>query len=82
MLLGEPPARINVIGPGYLPVEVVVEVRPVSLPQASAVRQAVLSALDTFLHPLTGGPDGQGWAFGRDVFLSELYAAFEAIPGC
>jgi hypothetical protein len=81
MLLGEPPARINVIGPGYLPVEVLVEVRPVSLPQASAVRQAVLSALDTFLHPLTGGPDGQGWAFGRDVFLSELYAAFEAIPG-
>jgi hypothetical protein len=81
MLLGEPPARINVIGPGYLPVEVSVEVRPVSLPQASAVRQAVLSALDTFLHPLTGGPDGQGWAFGRDVFLSELYAAFEAIPG-
>jgi predicted phage baseplate assembly protein len=80
-LRGEPPARINVIGPGYLPVEVVVEVRPVSLPQAGAIRQAVLSALDTFLHPLTGGPDGQGWAFGRDVFLSELYAAFEAIPG-
>jgi predicted phage baseplate assembly protein len=80
-LLGEPPARINVIGPGYLPVEVAVEVRPVSLPQASAVRQAVLSALERFMHPLLGGPDGQGWAFGRDVYLSELHAAFEAIPG-
>jgi uncharacterized phage protein gp47/JayE len=80
-LFAEPPARINVIGPGYLPVEVEVEVRPVSLTQAGAVRQAVLKALDTFLHPLTGGPNGQGWAFGRDVYLSELYAAFEAIPG-
>jgi hypothetical protein len=80
-LLGEPATRINVIGPGYLPVEVAVEIRPVSLPQAGAVRQAVLSALETFLHPLRGGPDGQGWAFGRDVYLSELFAAFEAIPG-
>ena len=80
-LLGEPAARINVIGPGYLPVEVAVEVQPVSLPQSGAVRQAVLSALETFLHPLRGGPDGQGWAFGRNVYLSELFAAFEAIPG-
>jgi predicted phage baseplate assembly protein len=80
-LIDIPPARINVIGPGYLPVEVVVEVSAVSLPQASAVRQAVLRALETFLHPLLGGPDGQGWVFGRDVYLSELYAAFEAIPG-
>jgi hypothetical protein len=75
------PARINVIGPGYMPVEVAVEVVPLSLTQADAVRRACLTALDRFLHPLTGGPDGTGWAFGRDVFLSELYAAFEALPG-
>jgi len=75
------PARINVIGPGYVPVEVAVEVKPVDLPQADAVRKAVLEALDKFLHPLTGGPDGHGWAFGRDVYLSELFAAFEELQG-
>jgi hypothetical protein len=80
-LTGLTPTRINVIGPGYVPVEIRAEVVPVSLAQADVVRQAVLVALDRFLHPLTGGPDGEGWAFGRDVYLSELYAAFEALPG-
>jgi hypothetical protein len=80
-LTGLTPARINVIGPGYMPVELAVEVVPLSLTQADAVRRACLAALDRFLHPLTGGPEGTGWAFGRDVFLSELYAAFEALPG-
>ena len=34
-----------------------------------------------FLHPLTGGPDGDGWAFGRGVFISDVAAVLEAIPG-
>jgi hypothetical protein len=80
-LTSETPARINVIGPGYVPVEVRAEVVPVGLTLADAVRHGVQQALDEFLHPLTGGPDGEGWALGRDVYLSELFAAFEALPG-
>ncbi|HEX5283578.1 MAG TPA: baseplate J/gp47 family protein [Bryocella sp.] len=30
-------------------------------------------ALQTFVDPLQGGPDGSGWPIGRDVFVSELY---------
>ncbi len=75
------PAHINVIGPGYVPVEVAVEVMPIELTQADAVRRAVLDALERFFHPLTGGPAGEGWEFGRDVYLSELFAAFENLPG-
>ena len=75
------PSQINVIGAGYVPVEVAVEVMPVSFTDASAVRQRVLVALDQFLHPTTGGMDGTGWQLGRDVYLSELYALCEAIPG-
>ena len=63
------PAHINVMGPGYVPVEVVAEVVPVTLTQANTVRKEVLTALDRFFHPLTGGPDRNGWAFGRDVYL-------------
>lgn len=75
------PPRIDVVGPGYLPVELTIEVEPLELAQAGAVRTAVLAAVERFLHSLTGGPDGAGWLFGRDVFLSELFAAFEAVPG-
>jgi hypothetical protein len=80
-LASQKPNRVRVTGPGYVPVEVTVEVVPVELSRADAVRMAVLAALDEFLHPLKGGPNGDGWEFGRDVYLSELYAAFEALPG-
>jgi hypothetical protein len=30
---------------------------------------------------VTGGPDGDGWPFGRDVFLSDLAAVIEAVEG-
>jgi len=40
-----------------------------------------LAQLVAFLHPLTGGLDGQGWAFGRKPYQSDLYALIEDIPG-
>jgi hypothetical protein len=41
----------------------------------------VLARLAAFLHPLTGGLDGAGWAFGRKPYRSDLYALLEATPG-
>ncbi|MFQ5881391.1 MAG: putative baseplate assembly protein [Candidatus Methylomirabilales bacterium] len=80
-LVGMIPARINVIGPGYVPVEVEAEIKPVSFGQADVVRRRVLDRLDRFFHTLMGGPEGKGWEFGRDVFLSELFAALEGLEG-
>jgi hypothetical protein len=71
------PAHLAVTGPGYVPVELAVEVVPVALTAAQSVRARVHARLDGFLHALTGGPDGGGWPLGRDVHLSELYAALE-----
>lgn len=71
------PAHLAVTGPGYVPVELAVEVVPVALRGAQAVRRRVHERLDGFLHALTGGPDGGGWPLGRDVHLSELYAVLE-----
>lgn len=73
--------QLNVVGPGYVPVELEAHIVPETFSQAETVRKNVLSLFDRFFHPLTGGPDGGGWSFGRDVFLSELYAALEALPG-
>jgi hypothetical protein len=49
--------------------------------EAGAVREAVIRALAAFLHPLTGGPGGSGWPFGRDVFLSDIAAMLEETDG-
>lgn len=38
-------------------------------------------ALDEFLHPLRGGPDGRGWPVGRDVYRAEVMALLGGLPG-
>ena len=41
---------------------------------------AVVQAIAAYLDPVTGGPDNQGWPFGRSVYVSELYALLRACP--
>lgn len=38
------------------------------------------SALYAYLNPLAGGPHGDGWPFGRDLHISELYGILHRIP--
>jgi hypothetical protein len=71
--------HIFVSGPQYVPVEVQVLVYPKSMDAASAAEANVSTALQTFLHPLLGGPDGTGWPFGRGVAASEIYGLLEDI---
>ncbi|MDD4651462.1 MAG: baseplate J/gp47 family protein [Methanothrix sp.] len=42
---------------------------------------AVASALDAFLDPMIGGPDGNGWPFGRPVYISEIYEVIDNVDG-
>ena len=60
-----------------------VAVRLGALPEADegAVERAVLARLCRFLNPLTGGPEGKGWPFGRDLFLSDVYQALQGMDG-
>ncbi len=73
--------RHHVVGPFYAPVstDILLARRADSLDDA--VRATVVQMIGDFLHPLHGGPDGTGWPFGRDVYLSELYALLETVPG-
>ena len=34
-----------------------------------------------YLDPLLGGPDGDGWPFGRDLYLSEMQSVVQSIQG-
>jgi hypothetical protein len=73
--------RIAVIGPTYLPIGATATVIPRDARQAGVVERRLRSALESFFHPLTGGPRGWGWPFGRDVYLSDLAAVMEAVEG-
>jgi hypothetical protein len=75
------PDHVAVIGPTYRPVGVAALVTPRVRAEAGIVGARVKGALATFLHPLTGGPEGRGWDFGRDVFLSDVAALVEAVSG-
>jgi Baseplate J-like protein. len=73
--------RIGVISPTYQPVGVSAWVAPVDPGQTAQVKDGVLASLSRLFHPLTGGPDGRGWPFGRSVCVSDVAAVLEAVPG-
>ena len=65
--------------PEYVPVSVEANVFARSLEVVSIAQQNAIRKLDEFLHPLTGGFDGEGWDFGRDLAASDLYRILEDI---
>ena len=73
--------RIHVTGPDYFVVDVEATVAPVDPAVAGAVESGVRTAIESFFHPVTGGPSGVGWALGRGVFLSDLAPAIERVGG-
>jgi predicted phage baseplate assembly protein len=76
-----PTLDLWVVGPDWLEVRVEVEIVPQVLEAATDVQNTVQERLAAFLHPLTGGLDGAGWAFGRKPYRSDLYALIEGTPG-
>lgn len=76
-----PTTNVWIAGPDWLVVRVTAQIVPTSLEAADTLTVAVDQALQRYLHPLTGGLDGGGWAFGRQPYLSDLYAFVEGIPG-
>ena len=73
--------RIVVAGPEYLEIAVRASVQPFPGADPAALRERIIAALDRFFHPLTGGPDGQGWPLGRDVYRSEVLQLLDEVPG-
>ena len=77
----EDPDQVQVTGPGFVEVEVVAKVVARDPEQADSVRTNILKQLQAFLDPADGGPDRAGWQPGRDVFISEIKAEIENVPG-
>jgi hypothetical protein len=73
--------RLEIIGPEYLEVRVDAKVRTLPHTSTSRVRQAIVRTLNDFLDPRSGGPEGRGWPFGRDVYRSEIMQLIDGVPG-
>jgi hypothetical protein len=76
-----PTATLWVAGLEWITVAVTATVVVVSVPDADAAGDRATTALAGYLHPLTGGPAGQGWAFGQWPHESVLSAVLAAVDG-
>jgi predicted phage baseplate assembly protein len=47
---------------------------------AVEVRERAEAELYRYLNPYVGGPRGDGWPFGRDLHLSEVYSLLQRVP--
>jgi predicted phage baseplate assembly protein len=74
-------ARVAVEPPLYQGVTVAARLR--ARPRADRERLAddALRALYRYFHPVRGGPDGDGWPFGRPVHVGEVYAVLQRLSG-
>jgi predicted phage baseplate assembly protein len=75
--------RIEVTGPVYkefsIEADIVIELRMEGC-EADIVEKG-REGLTQFFHPLTGGPNGDGWPMGRAVHKSEVYYLLEKVEG-
>jgi hypothetical protein len=73
--------RLVVRGPSYVTVSVETRVAGDGSRTVPDLEAALLRALESFLHPLTGGRSGEGWAFGDLPGPGDLFAHLEDVSG-
>ena len=73
--------QIFVTRPEFFPVDISATLITAQRQDPGAVSASATAALQAFLHPLTGGPVGQGWDLGRDVYLSDISAVLSGVAG-
>lgn len=73
--------RISVEPPRYLGLTVVTAVRCYPKSDPMRVEADCLEALYRYFHPITGGPLGKGWPFGRPIAQGEVFSVLQKIRG-
>ena len=72
---------VNVVKPRFQEVMVEVVIARRLSGSSDRIKMDVRRLLERFLHPLTGGRDGQGWPFGRSVLKVDLFRVVERVEG-
>ena len=72
--------RVVIEPPQYRGITVVARLKSSWRASPEAVKAAATAALYRYLHPITGGPDGNGWIFGRPINISEIQGVLDDVP--
>lgn len=74
-------SRLIVSEPDYVWVSIEAKVRIKPKSDPARMKANIEAKLYQFLNPLFGGPEGNGWPFGRDLVVSEVYACIQSVGG-
>jgi predicted phage baseplate assembly protein len=73
--------RLAVGPPYYQGITAVATVHAFRRADTDMVRESAVQALYEYLDPISGGPLGTGWPFGRPVHSGELFAVLQRVGG-
>ncbi len=73
--------RAIVEPPTYRGITIVAKIKARSRTNPTRLQEEALAALYDYFHPITGGPDGTGWPFGRPINVGEVYSVLQALRG-
>ena len=73
--------RVIVEPPVYRGITIVARLRARPRVNPTRLQEDALRALYSYFNPITGGPEGTGWPFGRPVQVGEVYAVLQALRG-
>ncbi|HEV8546613.1 MAG TPA: putative baseplate assembly protein [Candidatus Limnocylindrales bacterium] len=73
--------RAIVEPPVYRGVTVVAKLKARSRQNPTRLQEAALQALYAYFDPISGGPQGTGWPFGRPVNVGEVYSVLQGLRG-
>jgi predicted phage baseplate assembly protein len=73
--------RVIVEPPVYRGITIVARLRPRPRVTPARLQEAALEALYGYFNPVSGGPEGGGWPFGRPIQVGEVYAVLQRIRG-
>ena len=72
---------VRIEPPRYLGVSVMVRIAVLQGFSKDKVTVDADLAIAGFLHPNTGGYDGEGWPFGRQLVLGDIHGVLQHVPG-
>lgn len=73
--------RVLVEPPAYRGITIVARLRARARVNPTRLQDDAMRAIYGYFHPITGGPEGTGWPFGRPVQVGEVYAVLQGLHG-
>ena len=74
-------ARVLVEPPSYRGITIVAKLRARPRVNPTRLQAEAMEALYRYFHPISGGPEGAGWPFGRPVQVGEVYSVLQGLRG-